>query len=174
MNFELLSGTFWMRPVFWVAVAFVIFFVLFGKKLWAGLTAMLDGRINAIKQELAEAASLRREAEAMLKDAQAQREAALASATRMLDYAREEAARVAASTSAEAEASALRRERMALDRISAAEIAALRDVRIAAVEVATIAAEQVLRQGFGASEDAELVDRAIAGLPYALSSARVA
>jgi F-type H+-transporting ATPase subunit b len=170
MNPELFSGAFWMRPVFWVAVAFVIFFVLFGKKLWAALASMLDGRINAIKQELAEAAALRREAEAMLKDAQAQREAALASAARLLDYAREEAARVSAAASAEAEASALRRERMALDRISAAEIAALRDVRVAAVEVATIAAEQVIRQSLGQDADAVLIDRAIAGLPYALAA----
>jgi len=170
MNFELLSGAFWLRPVFWVAVAFVIFFVLFGGKLWAALAKMLDGRIDAIKHELAEAAALRREAEAMLKDAQAQREAALASAARMLEYAREEAARVAAATSAEAEASALRRERMALDRISAAEIAALRDVRVAAVEIATLAAEQVIRQTLGQDSDAFLVDRAIAGLPYALGA----
>jgi F-type H+-transporting ATPase subunit b len=174
MNFELLSGAFWMRPVFWVAVAFVIFFVLFGRKLWAVLATMLDGRITAIQQELAEAASLRREAEAMLQDAQAQREAALASAARMLDYAREEAARVSASTYAEAEAAAMRRERMALDRISAAEIAALREVRVAAVDIATIAAEQVIRQILGDTADAVLVDRAISEIPYALGSGRMA
>jgi F-type H+-transporting ATPase subunit b len=174
MNFELLSGAFWMRPVFYVAVAFVLFFVLFGKKLWAALQTVLDARINAIRKELAEAASLRREAETMLKEAQAQREAALASAKQMLDYARDEATRVAARANSEAEASASRRERMALDRISAAEIAALRDVRLAAVEVASLAAEQVMRQSFGQEADAVLVDHAIAGLPSALSGARYA
>ena len=33
-------------PRTWVAIAFVIFFVLFGRKLWAALTKMLDARPN--------------------------------------------------------------------------------------------------------------------------------
>jgi F-type H+-transporting ATPase subunit b len=174
MNFELLSGAFWMRPVFYVFVAFVLFFVLFGKKLWTALAAMLDSRIDTIKAELAEAAALRREAEAMLADAKAQRDAALSSAKQLLDYARDEAARVAAATTAEAEAAAKRRERMALDRIFAAEQTALREVRLAAVEMATQAAERVIRQSLGQDGDAALIDHAIAVLPAALATQKAA
>jgi F-type H+-transporting ATPase subunit b len=92
----------------------------------------------------------------------------------MLEYAREEAARVAASTTAEAEAAARRRERMALDRITSAEQAALREVRLAAVEIATIAAERVIRESLGPDADGALVDHAISGLPFALGAARAA
>lgn len=174
MNFEMLAGDFWMRPVFYVAVAFVLFFVLFGKKLWSVLTGMLDARIAKIQAELAEASALRREAEAMLADATTQREAALASAQQLLAYARDEAERVAASTTAEAEAAARRRERMALDRIFSAEQSALREVRLAAVEVATQAAERVIRQSLDRDGDAALVDHAITVLPAALASQRAA
>jgi F-type H+-transporting ATPase subunit b len=174
MNFDLFSGAFWMRPVFYVAVAFVLFFLLFGKKIWAALTGLLDARIAAVQSELAEASALRREAEAMLAEAQSQRDAALASAKELLDYAREEAVRVAASATAEAEAAAKRRERMALERIFAAEQTALREVRLAAVDVATQAAERVIRQSLGQDGDAALVDHAIAVLPSALGGQRAA
>ena len=161
-------------PRTWVGVAFVIFFVIFGRKIWVAITAMLDKRAIEIRAELDEAARLRREAEAMLKDARAQREAALREAETMLTHARTEAARVAEAARADAAGAATRRERMALDRIAAAEKAAVSDVRLAAADVAARAAEQVIAQGFGSDADAELIDRAIQGLPAALAGRRAA
>jgi F0F1-type ATP synthase membrane subunit b/b' len=66
------------NPEFWVLVAFLIFFGLFGTRLWSTITGMLDARAASVRTELEEAAKLRAEAEQMLKDAQAEREAALA------------------------------------------------------------------------------------------------
>ncbi len=166
--------TFFGNPRTWVGIAFLIFIALFARKGWAAVTAMLDKRGADIQAELDEAARLRREAEAMLRDASAQREAALRDAHAMLEHAKAEAAQVAESARAEAAASASRRERMALDRISAAEKAAVTDVRLAAADVASRAAEHVLAQGFGQDADAALVDRAIQGLPSALSGRRAA
>ena len=174
MQMEALSGAFWHKPVFFVAVAFVIFVVLFGKRIWSALAAMLDARTAAIKRDLAEAAQLRREAEGMLAEARSQREVALADAKRMLEYAREEAGRVAVTAKADAETAARRRERMAMDRIAAAEQAAIRDVRVAAAEVASAAAEKLIAEGFTGDDDAHLIDRAIAGLPAALVTQRAA
>jgi len=166
-----LSGVIWAHSVFWVAVAFVIFFVLFGRMMWRALAAMLDARAAAIRQELEQAARLRQEAQEMLRDAEARRQAALAEAQRLLDSARAEAARLAAETQADAAAAAERRERMALDRIAAAEKAALNDVRLAAIEVAAAAAQQVMAQGVTEQADAVLIDRAISALPAALRAA---
>jgi len=165
------SGVLWVKSVFWVTVAFVIFFVLFGRKLWAAITAMLDSRAETIRRELAEAAQLRREAEALLAEARTRREAALGEAKRLLDSAQAEAGRVAAAMAGEAEAAAQRRERMALDRIAAAEKAAVTEVRVAAAEVAAAAAQQVIAQGLTPEADAGLIDHAIAGLPAALRAA---
>jgi F-type H+-transporting ATPase subunit b len=66
--------SFFAEPRTWVAIAFIIFFVLFGKRLWQALAAMLDKRSEAVRAELAEAQRLRQEAEAMLTDARARRE----------------------------------------------------------------------------------------------------
>ncbi len=161
-------------PRTWVGVAFVIFFVIFGRKLWSGLANILDKRAVQVRAELDEAARLRREAEALLKDARAQRETALADAATMLTQARAEAVRVGEAARADAATAAARRERMALERIDAAEKAAVSDVRTAAAEIATRAAEHVISTGFGAEADAQLIDRAIQNLPAALAGRRAA
>ena len=161
-------------PRTWVGVAFVIFFVIFGRRLWTSLASILDKRGLQIRAELDEAARLRREAETLLQEARAQREAAVVEAKAMLHQAHAEAARVADAARAEAAAAATRRERMAMERIGAAEKAAVTDVRLAAAEIATRATEAVIASGFGPEADAPLIDRAIQGLPAALSGRRAA
>jgi F-type H+-transporting ATPase subunit b len=166
--------SFFVDPRNWVVIAFVLFFILFGKKLWGALAAMLDARAVSVKAELEEASRLRREAEAMLRDAEQQRADALADAKALIEGARTEAARLTAATAAEAEASARRREQMAIDRIAAAEKAAVDDVRLAAAEVATAAARQFLAQGLTEAADSALIDQAITQLPSALAPRRAA
>ena len=135
---------------------------------------MLDDRAAKVRSELDEAARLRQEAEAMLRDAETRRTEALREAQALIEGAKAEAERVAAAAGAEAEASARRREQMAMDRIAAAEKAAVDEVRLTAAEVATAAARQVIAEGLSADADARLIDHAIAQLPSALASRRVA
>jgi F-type H+-transporting ATPase subunit b len=166
--------SFFGDPKNWVVIAFILFFVLFGRRLWQALANMLDARATAVKAELEEASRLRREAESMLRAAETQRADALSDAKALIEGARAEAARLTASTAAEAEASAKRREQMAIDRIAAAEKAAVDDVRLAAVDVATTAARQVLAEGLTADAGSALIDQAITQLPVALAARRVA
>jgi F-type H+-transporting ATPase subunit b len=165
--------SFFADPRMWVVIAFILFFILFGKKIWGALANLLDARAVAVKAELEEASRLRREAESMLRDAQKQRTDALADAKALIEGARTEAARSAAAA-AEAESSARRREQMAIDRIAAAEKAAVDDVRLTAADVATAAARQVLAEGLTADADARLIDQAITQLPAALAARRAA
>lgn len=161
-------------PRFWVGVAFVIFFVIFGRKLWSVLTSALDKRTLQVRAELDEAARLRKEAEALLADAKERREVALREAQAMLAQARDEAVRVGEAARAEAATAATRREQLAMDRIAAAEKAAVSEVRLAAADVAARAAGQVIAESFGHDADSHLIDHAIQGLPIALSGRRAA
>jgi F-type H+-transporting ATPase subunit b len=165
---------FFAEPANWVLIAFFLFFILVGKKLWGALAAMLDARAVKVRAELEEASRLRQEAEALLKDAEKRRAEALTEAKALIEGAQAEATRAAAATLAEAEASAKRREKMAVDRISAAEKAAVDEVRLAAVEVATSAAREVIASGLSAEAGAGLVDQAIVNLPSALGARRAA
>lgn len=159
---------FWLDPKFWVAVSFVIFIALVGRTAWAKITEALDGRAARVRADLAEAARLREEAEAMLQQAERDRAAALREAEELLGRARAEAARVAEAAAAEAEAGAKRRERMAMDRIAAAEASALAEVRNTAAEIATAAAHNVIAERMSPAADAALIDKAVADLPRAL------
>jgi len=163
--------SFFAEPRNWVILAFLFFFILFGKKIWGALSGMLDARAVSVAAEIEEAARLRREAESMLRDAEKQRADALTEAKALIEGARHEAERLTAAAAAEAEASAKRREKMAIDRIAAAEKAAVDEVRITAAEVATSAARQVMAEGLGPDAGAALIDQAISQLPNALRAA---
>jgi F-type H+-transporting ATPase subunit b len=162
---------FWLDPKFWVAVSFAIFAALAIKLAWGKVAAMLDGRGQRIAAELAEAARLRQEAEDMLRQAEAERQAALAEAAALIERAKAEAERVAANAAADALAQAARREKMAMDRIGAAEASAVAEVRSAAAEVATMAARNLIAETFSAEDDAAMIDQAVTELPKALRAA---
>ncbi len=166
--------SFFHEPVNWVVIAFFLFFILVGKKLWSVLAAMLDDRAVKVRAELEEASRLRQEAEAMLRDAETRRTEALAEARALIEGAQAEATRAAAATLVEAEASARRREQMAVDRIAAAEKTAVDEVRHAAIEVATAAARDVIAAGLTPEASAGLIDQAISNLPSALAARRAA
>jgi F-type H+-transporting ATPase subunit b len=165
---------FFAEPRNWVILAFFLFFIIFGNKLWGALAGMLDARAASVRSEMDEAARLKSEAQAMLKEAEAARAKAQADAKTLIDGAAAEAARVAEASRAETEASARRREQMALDRIAAAQKQAVDEVRTAAAELATIAARQVIAEGLSPESSAALIDQAIAQLPAALAARRAA
>ena len=160
---------FFADPRLWVAVAFVIFFVVFGRTIRKAAMAALDRRAATVRAELAEASRLRQEAEVLLANAKLQRDAAMAGAERLLYDAKVEADQVTARAAEETRASASRRERMALERIAAAEKQAVSDVRLAAASIATAAATHVIREEFDASADKMLQDHAIAGISASLA-----
>jgi len=156
--------------LFWYSVAFVLFFVLLGRRLFTPLAAMLDNRAIQIRQDLDEAARLKREAEQMLAEARRDREAALIEAKDMIERSKQEAARIAEAARHDAELNAQRRERMAHDRIHAAERAAIAEVRSRAAEIASEAARSVVATILTPEADAALIDRAIAGLPASFAT----
>ena len=160
---------FFAEPRSWVAVAFVIFFAIFGRKIWAALVAMLDKHTATIRADLEEASRLRAEAETMLADATARREAALQDARALIASAHEEAHRVAEQAATDAEAAGHRREKMAMERIAAAEKAVITEVSLAAADIAARVAQEVIAATLSEAEDAPIIDRAIAGLPAALA-----
>ena len=41
--------SFFAEPRNWVVVAFILFFILFGKRLWGAMSGMLDSRAARVK-----------------------------------------------------------------------------------------------------------------------------
>jgi F-type H+-transporting ATPase subunit b len=168
MEYQALYQAPWQHGSFWVFVAIVIFVVLLGRKILAAINGMLDARTQHVRNALDEAAKLKAEAEAILKDAKARQAQAMEDAKQILASAQAEAARMAAELAEEGQATAKRRERMALERIAAAEASAVNEVRAVAIDIATAASAALLREGLSVQADAAFIDQAISGVVGAL------
>ena len=155
-----------MASAAWIVAASMA--VLFGVALFLKvpktITAGLDKGIAAIKHQLDEAKALRAEAEALrteyaAKIANAEREAA-----DMLVHASHEAEAIIAKAVVDTTNLIARREKMASEKIAAAELAAVQELRAKTAQVAAAAAGALIKARHDAGADKVLVDQAIAGI----------
>ena len=136
-----------MDAEFWVAVAFVVFLLIAGYLgVHSKLGMLLDARGERIKAELAEAVRLREEAAAVLASFESKRVQAEKEAIAIVDQARAEAELLAKEAEERMGDFVKRRTAQAEAKIATAETQALTQVRAAAADAATAAAEIVLRQ----------------------------
>jgi F-type H+-transporting ATPase subunit b len=149
----------------WIALAMVVvFLILLWKRVPRAIASALDKKIASIRQQLDEAAQLRKDAEALKAEYQARAASADAEAATMIERARHEADTILAQAKADSEALVERRTRMAENKIAAAERAALDEVRAKAASAAASAATALIREEMGADADKAMVDQAIQGL----------
>ncbi len=148
-----------------VALAMLI---VIGLAIWKKVPAMiakaLDGQIAAIREQLDAATNLRKEAEAIKAEYQAQARQATRDAEAMKIAAEAEAKDIVARAKADATALIARRGKMAEDKIAAAEAAAIADVRAKASSAAIAAATSLIAQSSDVKAKAALVDTAISQL----------
>lgn len=148
-----------MEAEFWVAVAFVLFLaILFYVGAHRTILATLDNRSARIKSELDEALRLKEEAAALLAEYRQKTGNARQEADAIIASAKAEAERLAEEAQARLEEFVARRTKMAEAKIVQAETQALADVRNAAAEAATAAAEKILTQ----SVKGQVADKLIA------------
>jgi len=148
-----------------VSFAMLVFLiVLIVKKVPALIVGVLDARIAQIRTQLEEASKLRAEAEALKAQYEAKLAAVASEAESLRVRAQEDAAGIIADAEVNAAALVARREKMAEDKIGAAERAALAEIRAKTVKAATAAAASLIAQGHDAGADKELVDGAIRSL----------
>jgi F-type H+-transporting ATPase subunit b len=153
---------FWLNPGGWVALAILIVFVLLiWKKVPSAIGRALDSKIELIREQLAEAESLRKEAEALKAEYEAKSASADKDRDALLERAKHEADEIVAKAKTDAEALIERRTRMAEDKIAAEERAAVEQLRSAAAEAAAKAAARIIADRHDAATDAKLVDQAI-------------
>lgn len=150
---------------FWVAVAFLVFV---GVLILAGvhkMAAKFLGDAGAkVQAQLDEADTLRNEAQALLAQVKAQKEAADKLAAEILANAKEEAQRLQAEAQVKLAEQIERRGQMAERKIAQAEAQAEADVRAAAADLAASMAEQVLVSRLAGSKSDPLIDKAIGQL----------
>jgi len=153
---------FWLNPGGWVALAvLIVFALLIWKKVPGAVGRALDSKIALIRDQLAEAESLRKEAEALKAEYEAKAKSVDKDRKALLERAKHEADEIVAKAKADAEALIERRTRMAEEKIAAEERAAVEQLRAAAADAATKAAARIIAVRHDAASDAKLVDKAI-------------
>jgi F-type H+-transporting ATPase subunit b len=153
---------FWLNPGGWVALAMIVVLALLAwKKVHHAIGRALDGKIALIRDQLAEAESLRKEAEALKAEYEAKAASADKDRKALLERARHEADEIVAKAKVDAETLIGRRTRMAEDKIAAEERAAVEQLRATAADAAARAAARLIAERHDAGTDAKLVDQAI-------------
>lgn len=146
---------------FWAVVALVIFLAIVVYLRVPGLlTKALDGQIKKIEDDLAEAARLRAEAQALLDSYANKRSQAEAEAKGIVTAAREEADRLAREAATALEQLIQRRTKAVEEKIAQAEQQAVAEVRSRSADVAVEAARVLLTNQMATKGEA-LVTQAI-------------
>lgn len=148
---------------FWVLLATIIFVVVAYTKGKEPILSMLDLRSAKIKADLEEAARLRLEAEQLLAQMQQQHRDAIQTSQKIIDTAKETAARMTSEADAKNKDSLERRESQLMDRIARAEAAAVQELREQAADLAAKAAEILVQESMS-KRGPKLVDEAIASI----------
>jgi len=153
---------FGLNPGAWVAIAVLIVFALLAwKKVHHAVGKALDSKIALIRDQLAEAESLRKEAEALKAEYEKKAKSVDKDRKALMERAKQEVDAIVAKAKTDAEALIERRTRMAEDKIAAEERAAVEQLRAAAADAATKAAAKLIAERHDAKSDAQIVDRAI-------------
>ena len=139
----------------------VVIAILIWKRVPAAIAGALDSKIALIRDQLAEAESLRKEAEALKAEYEAKSASADKDREALLERARQEAEEIVAKAKADSEELINRRTRMAEDKIAAEERAAIEQLRASAAEAAAKAAARLIAERHDAATDSKLVDQAI-------------
>ena len=157
------------NPGFWVAVAFVIFVLIFARPVWQFSVKSLDKKINAIETSIEEATKLREEAQDLLASYKRKLATAEKEAEDIIGQAREEALTIKAQMTKDLKSSLSRREKLALDRISQAENDATSEVRTMITDVALLATRQLLIENIDNKKADELINKSIVDLSNKLN-----
>lgn len=149
-------------PTFVVALAFVFFVGIIIKVGVPGMIgAALDARADKIEKTLDDARILREEAQALLAKFQRKQRDAKKEAEEMVAHSIEEAKHFAIEAETNMKASVERLEKSAEEKITQAQVTAVKEVKAAAIDVAIGATQQILAEQLGKEKADTLIASAI-------------
>ena len=151
----------------WVALGFIIFIAIVWRKVGSALSDLLDNRVNKIKNELAEAETLRIEAEKELKKFQVMQNEAVEDAKRIIADAQEAAERIRKAAVEKAKESIKRRENQAKAKIAASEAAVLAELKMRATSIAISASKEILVSELNDELNSSIIDESISQIKAA-------
>ena len=166
---NLISDSIFISPSFWVAIAFIVFILIFTRPIWRFTTKALDKKIEEIETSIEEATNLRKEAQDLLASYKRKLADAEQEAKAIVNEARKEALNLKNQMTQDLELSLERREKSAIERISQAENDATAEVKILAADIALNATQRLLIESINDDKADALIDSSIAELEKKLN-----
>ena len=125
----------------WVLIAFILFFILVGKKLWSALTTNLDQRKKMIENELNEAKKLREEAQAELNASLKKQKEINKQVLDIINDAKSTAKQIEADALKKSDIIIKRKEEQAKQKINNAQVEALNNIKNISAELSVKSAK---------------------------------
>jgi F-type H+-transporting ATPase subunit b len=125
----------------WVLIAFILFFVLVGKKLWSALTTNLDQRKKMIETELNEVKKLREEAQAELNASLKKQKEINKQVLDIINDAKSTAKQIEADALKKSDIIIKRKEEQAKQKINNAQVEALNNIKNISAELSVKSAK---------------------------------
>ncbi len=166
---NLIANSIFISPSFWVAIAFIVFIVIFTRPIWRFITKALDKKIEEIETSIEEATNLRKEAQDLLASYKRKLADAEQEAKTIVNEARKEASNLKNQMTQDLELSLERREKSAIERISQAENDATAEVKILAADIALNATQRLLIESINDDKADALINSSIAELEKKLN-----
>ena len=130
----------------WVLIAFILFFVLVGKKLWLALTTNLDQRKKIIENELNEAKKLREEAQAELNASLKKQKEFNKQVLDIINDAKSTAKQIEADALKKSDIIIKRKEEQAKQKINNAQVEALNNIKNISAELSVKSAKVYIQK----------------------------
>ena len=125
----------------WVLIAFILFFILVGKKLWSTLTYSLDQRKKMIENELNQAKKLREEAQSELNASLKKQKEINKQVLEIINDAKNTAKQIEADAFKKSDAIIKRKEVQAKQKINNAQIEAINNIKNLSAELSVKSAK---------------------------------
>ncbi len=130
----------------WVAIAFILFFILIGKKGYKFIVESLDSRKKSIEEELAQAKSLREQAQVELNASLKKQKEISIEIEKILNEAKEASSKIKIEAEKKSELLIKRRELQAKDKINAVQIEVINQIREIGTKVAVLSSELYIKE----------------------------
>ena len=130
----------------WVLIAFILFFIMVGKKLWSTLTISLDQRKKMIEDELNEAKKLREEAQTEINASLKKQKDINKQVLNIINDAKSTAKQIEADALKKSSIIIKRKEEQAKQKINNAQIEAINSIKNISAELSVKSAKVYIQK----------------------------
>ena len=132
-------------PQIWVAVSFLLFFVLFGKLIWKQLSSFLDNKILEIKNQIDEAQKLHKDAKDLLASESKKTQDLELVIKEIIDNSKNKSYEILQENKKKIETQIQILEKESLEKIKLIQTQAIEEIKIDIVDKASSIAENVVK-----------------------------